>query len=125
MPADKNQFPNDHRQSLANRNLLDGLASDPRVLTCGVTAGGVEHVQQMVTYPAALGHRSLGGADVEIPVELKGIAIDDLARKFLAYAQCERAFARARRTGNDNQGGFRSGSTCLSWYPAGPAKPIY
>ena len=46
---------------------------------------------------------------MESLIELEGIAIDDLARKFFANTQSECAFARARGAGDDDQGMLRLG----------------
>lgn len=115
----------DHGKTIAGGDFMDGLPGDARVLTCGVTVRGVEHVQQAMGDSAAFGLRSLGGADVEPTVELEGIAIDDFAGKVLANAQRERALSSACGAGDDNEGGLCVGMHLLPSYPAGPPKPIY
>jgi hypothetical protein len=113
------------RQAAPGGDFANRISGHASVLTCGVTVGRVEHVQQVVRYPAALRFRRFGGADVESAVELEGIAIDDFAGEFLANAQCESAFARPGWTGDDQEGVLGGGIHLLPSYPAGPSKPIY
>jgi hypothetical protein len=115
----------DHRQTAASGNFANRISGDPSVLTSRVTVRRVQHVQQMVTYSAALRRRSFGGADVEAAIKLEGIAIDDLARKFLANAQRKRTFSGTRRAGDDNERVLGGGIHLLPSYPVGPREPIY
>ncbi len=55
----------------------------------------------MMWYSAPLRRRSFSGSDVEIPINLKRIAVDDGAAKLLAQTEREGAFARAG--GPDNR----------------------
>lgn len=63
----------------------------------------------MMRYAKAFRLGRFGRADVESTIELEGIAIDDLSRKFYTNLQGECAFSGACGSGNDNQGGLCEG----------------
>ena len=94
----------DHRQARAGGNCGDRVARGAGVLTRGVTLSRVEHVHQMVGDPAALGLGNLGGADVETPVELERITIDNLAQELFGHPQGERALSGTRGTDDGHEG---------------------
>src|ERR1041385_4789916 len=65
-----------HRQPSARGNVGDHLAGLTGILPSRVTLLGVEHVEQMMGYSAALRERRLGRTDIEAAIELEGVAID-------------------------------------------------
>ena len=57
----------------------------------------------MVRDAAAFRKRQFRGADVEIPVDLEGIAVDDFAPELFRHEKCEVALSGASGTGHCNQ----------------------
>src|SRR5215469_17238224 len=88
------------RQPSAGRHLGEYAAREPRILAGRKYLLGIEDVQQMMRYARAVAGRQLGSSDVEIPVELHGIAIYHFARERRGHAH--RQFALTRAGGAQN-----------------------
>ena len=54
---------------------------------------GIEQIDQMVRDVLLLGGRNFAGADVEMTVELRGIADENFAVEFLGELEAQRGFA--------------------------------
>ena len=65
----------------------------PRIFTSRVTFLRRQHVEQMMGDPAPLACRRFRGPDIEAPVQLEGVAIDNFAAELLGQAQRQRALS--------------------------------
>ena len=88
----------------------------------GIFAGGeklvgIQDIQKMVGNPPTLGGRQLGGSDIEVAVDLQGIAIDDLAAESGGEGQGQIALAGTGRADHCNQRAFgpTSGAKTSAW----------
>ena len=92
-----------NRQSPSFRDSGNRIASQAGILPGSKDGVRVQDIDQMVWYPAAPGLGKLGGTDIEPPVDLERVAVDDFTLKRLRQYQCQLAFSRSGRTGNRNQ----------------------
>ena len=79
------------------------------VVSSGVTAGEVQHVQQVMRNASPFGDRCLGGPDVESTVQLQGVEVDDFAVQPGGQRKSQRALAGAGRPNDSEQIAFRGG----------------
>ena len=91
----------DDRQTAASGDLRQNGSRAPCVLARGGLLLGFQNVEQMMRNTAALGERGLGRADIEVPVELQRIAVDDLTPESLRQMQRKARFPARRRAGDD------------------------
>ena len=54
---------------------------------------GIQHVEHVVRNRETFGERWFGGADIETPIQLERIAIDDFPAESLGYSQGEGALS--------------------------------
>ena len=50
----------------------------PGVAVGVIRLGRRHHIYQVMGHPGLFGRRGLGGADVQLPVDLEGVGVDDL-----------------------------------------------
>src|ERR1017187_6906337 len=98
--------PGQDRQAAPGGDGGDGFTRHARVLSSGERLVGIEDVDQVVRDAAAFRERQFRRADVEIPVDLEGIAVDDFAPELFRHEKCEIALSGARGTGHRNQRAF-------------------
>ena len=79
------------------RDSEDYLLGSTSIIACRETHWGVQRVYQMVGYAAAGISRRFGRANVEAPVELEGIAIDDFTREGFGDPKRQLALSRGGR----------------------------
>ncbi len=94
-----------NRQMPACSDSGDDPAGIASVIAGGINLGGLKYVDHVVGNPVAFGCRKFRRADVESPIELERVAVDDFSLKTPGYVKGESALAGAGRAGDDDQGG--------------------
>ena len=101
--ADVHPRPADQHRDLSQcPDLPDRPLRLPDVPPGVVRLVGIRHVDQVVGDLAPLRHGGLRGADVEVPVHLEGIGVDDLHGEFARQGEGQGRFPRGRRAGEDD-----------------------
>ena len=85
-----------YRQAAAPGDFGNDFAGFAGIFTGRVTFLRHKHVEQMMGHAMPVAGRSFRGPDVEAPIQLEGIAVDNFAAKVLCQTQRESTLAGAR-----------------------------
>ena len=97
--------PHHDRPASARLDLGDRSARLTGELPGRPALAGIEDVDQVVRNSLAFGRAGFRRADVETPVGLERVGVDDLAAERLGEREAERALARGGRAEDDEEGG--------------------
>ena len=100
----------DDGQALAGTKILEDFEGEAAVIAGGEDLVRLEEVHEVVRDGGLLGRANLGGADIEVAVDLGGIAAEDFSVPAASDFNGEGGFAGGGGAEDDDEGGGRAHS---------------